>query len=217
MPKNFPYTESEFLKIASRFNKNLKVHFHNLQGFSAELDSDFVFRFKAAFFKSRIHPVHQEPDLFTQKIHDELGILIKAAQNLFQNFRYYIQKAFPYDSTLWEPFGYCEVENATHDYEKLLHCLEEFIKMIKSKKHELLAVKCPEESFIEIEDLFRKIVEKHDEIQKSNSTKVAARESHINSLNKLYKLMQLVHNSAVARFKDDPQTLEKLTLPVPEK
>jgi len=217
MPSKFPYNESELLKIASRFNKNLKVHFSDLQGFSAELDDNFIFRFKAAFYKSRIHSVNQEVDLFTRKMHDELVILIKTTQNLFQNFRYYIQKAFPYDTSLWEPFGYCEVENATHDYEKLLHCLEEFIKMINSKKYELLAVKCPEKSFIEIEDLFQKILIKHDEIHKSNQSKDAAKESRINSLNKLYKLMQLIHNAAVERLKDEPQVMEKLTFPVAEK
>jgi hypothetical protein len=217
MPKNFPYTESELLEIASRFNKSLKEHFHDLEGFSDELNREFIFRFKASFYKSRIHPADQGPDLFTHKNKEELNDLVTTAQNLFQNFRYYIQKAFPYDSELWEPFGYCEVHNAAHDYDKLLHCLEDFIKMIKSKKHELLAVQCPEKSFNEIQDIFEKIQEKHDEIQKINHAKVAARESRINSLNKLYKLMQLVHNAAEARLQDDPQTLEKLTFPVSEK
>jgi hypothetical protein len=216
MPKNFPYTESELLEIASRFNKTLKEHFHDLEGFSDELNRDFIFRFKAAFYKSRIHPADLEPDLFTHKMKEELNELVNAAQNLFQNFRYYIQKAFPYDSDLWEPYGYCEVQNAAHEYEKLLHCLEDFIKLLKSKRYELLTVKCPENSFKEIQDLFEKIQEKHDEIQKINSTKVAAWESRVNSLNKLYKLMQLVHNAAVARLKDNPEILEKLTFPVTE-
>lgn len=217
MSKKFPYTEGELLNIASRFNKNLKEHFHHLEGFSDELDRDFIFRFKAAFYKSRIHPADQADDLFTQKIMEELNELVKAAQNLFQNFRYYIQKAFPHDSRLWEPFGYCEVENAAHDYDKLLHCLQDFIKMIRSKKYELLLAKCPDKNFKEIEEIFGKIKEKHDEILKSNTTKGIAEESRINSLNKLYRLMNLVHNAAAERLKHDPQTMEKLTFPVTEK
>jgi hypothetical protein len=217
MPKNFPYTESELLEIASRFNKNLKQHFHDLEGFSDELDYNFIFRFKAAFYKSRIHPLHQEPDLFTHKIKEELNDLVTSAQNLFQNFRYYIQKAFPYDYDLWEPYGYCEVHNAVQDYDKLVHCLEDFIKMIKSKRYELLAVKCPDKSFKEIEDLYHKIEENHNEFLKSNSLKDITKESRINSLNKLYRLMQIVHNAAATRLKDDPQIMEKLTFPVPEK
>ena len=217
MSKNFPFTESELLKIASRFNKNLKGHFHDLQGHSVELDQDFVFRFKAAFYESRIRPVDQEVDRLILRLHQELGNLINAAHNLFQIFRFYIQKAFPHDSRIWDAFSYCEVENATHDYTKLHDCLSEFIKLIHSKRRELLAVNCPDTSFDEIVDLFNKIEEKQNEILQINDMKEVSNESRIISMNKLYKLMQIIHNTALVRFQDDPLTLEKLTFPLPEK
>lgn len=217
MSRNFPYTESELLKIASRFNKNLKIHFNDLQGFSSKLDSDFVFKFKAAYFKSRIHTADQEVDLFTHEMYGELNKLISTTQTVFQDFRYYIQKAFPHDSRMWDAYGYCEVEHATHNYDELLHCLTDFISMIRAKKHELLDVKCPEKSFKEIEDLFGKIKEKHDEIMNWENKKNTSHEARLNNLNKLYKLMQVVHNAASDRLKDDPQLMEKLTFPVPEK
>lgn len=217
MSKNFPYTESELLKIASRFNKNLKEHIQDLQGHSVELDHDFVFRFKAVFYESRIRPVDQEVDRLTHKLNHELGHLINAVHNLFQTFKYYVQKAFPHDSRLWDSFGYCEVETAMHDYAKLHECLTEFIKMINSKKDELLAVSCPEPSFGEIEDVYNKIEEKQQEILQINDMKGVSNESRMISINKLYRLMQVVHNAAAARLKNDPPAMEKLTFPIPEK
>ena len=216
MSKNFPYTESELLKIASGFNKNLKGHFHDLQGHSVELNRDFVFRFKAAFFESRIRPVDQEVDRITLRLNQELGSLITAAHNLFQIFRFYIQKAYPHDSRIWDAFSFCELENAVHDYDKLHECLEELIKLITSKKFELLAVNCPETSFNEIEDVFSKIEEKHHEILQINDMKGVSNESRIDSMNKLYKLMQVIHNAAAVRLQNDPHTMEKLTFPLPE-
>lgn len=213
MPKIFPYTESELLKIASRFNKNLKSHFHDLQGHSIELDRDFVFRFKAAFYESRIRPVDQEVDRLTLKLHQELGNLINAVHNLFQMFKYYIQKAFPHDSRMWDSFGYCEIENAIHDYAKLHECLKDFIELINRKKYELLDVNCPEVSFGEIEELHRKIEEKQTEILQINDLKEVSNESRLNSMNKLYRLMQVIHNTALVRLKNDPLALEKLTFP----
>lgn len=217
MTKNFPYTESELLKIASRFNKNLKEHYQSLKGCSVELDHDFVFRFKAAFYESSICPVDQEVDKLTLKLHQELGKLINAAHNLFQNFRFYIQKAFPHDSRIWDPFGYCEVERATHDYDKLQECLDSFVKLIHTKKHELLAVNCPEASFNEITDLSNQIRGKHTEILKFTSIKGSSNESRIYSMNKLYKLMKIVHEAALNCLKDDPQSMEKLTFPSVDK
>ncbi len=217
MPEKFPYTESELLKIASRFNKNLKTHFTDLQGYSAELDSDFLFRFKAAYFKSRIRPAGLEVDLFAQKMHEELNSLINDVQIVFQDFRYYIQKAFPHDSRMWEAYGYCEVEHATHDYEELLHCLDDFIKLIRTKKYDLLAVRCPQKNFKEIEELYSKIQDKRREILDWDNKKSTLHEARMNSLNKLYKLMRVVHKAAAARLKDDPEIMEKLTLPVTEK
>ena len=213
MSKNFPYTESELLKIASGFNKNLKGHIQELHGHSVELDRDFVFRFKAAFYESRIRPVDQEVDRLTQKLHQELGNLINAVHNLFQIIRYYVQKAFPHDSRLWESFGYCEVETAIHDYAKLHDCLDEFIKLINSKKHEILAVSCPETSFDEIEELYHKIEAKQQEILQINDMKGVSNETRIISMNKLYRLMQVIHNAAAVRLKNDPHTMEKLTFP----
>ncbi len=213
MSKNIPYSESELLKIASRFNKNLKTHFNDLQGFSSKLDSDFVFKFKAAYFKSRIHTADPEVDLFTHEMYEELNRLINNTQIVFQDFRFYIQKAFPHDSRMWEAYGYCEVERATHNYEEMIHCLTDFISMIRDKKHELLAVKCPEKDFKEIEDLFIKIKEKHDEIVNWENKKNTSHEARLNNLNKLYKLMQVVHNAASDRLKDEPQVMEKLTFP----
>lgn len=217
MSKKFPYTESELLKIASRFNKNLKIHFTYLQGYSAELDNDFLFKFKAAYFQSRIRSVDLEVDLFAQKMHEELDSMISEVQNVFQDLRYYIQKAFPHDSRMWDAYGYCEVEHATHDYDQLLHCLEDFIKMIRSKKYKLLAVRCPQKRFIEIEELFNKIQDKHIEILNWVNKKNASYQTRMNSLNKLYKLMQAVHNAATAQLKDDPQIMEKLTFPFIDK
>lgn len=216
MSKNFPYTESELLKIASGFNKNLKGHFHDLQGHFVELNRDFVFRFKAAFFESRIRPVDQEVDRITLRLNQELGSLITAAHNLFQIFRFYIQKAYPHDSRIWDAFSFCELENAIHDYDKLHECLEELIKLITSKKFELLAVNCPETSFNEIEDVFSKIEGKHHEILQINDMKGVSNESRIDSMNKLYKLMQVIHNAAAVRLQNDPHTMEKLTFPLPE-
>jgi len=213
MIKNYPYTESELLKIASRFNKNLKEHIHNLKGHSIELDHDFVFRFKAAFYESKIRPVNQKVDKLKLKLNQEFDSLIISAHDLFQLFRLYVQKAFPHDSRIWDSFGYCEVEHATHDYEQLHECLEGFIKLINLKKHELIAVNCPEKSFNEIEDLYNEIVKKHQEILQMNDLKAVSAESRIDNLNKLYKLMQVIHNASKVRLKNDPQAMEKLTFP----
>jgi len=46
---NYPYTESELLKIASRFNKHLKEHIHDLKGHSSELDHDLCSDSKLLF------------------------------------------------------------------------------------------------------------------------------------------------------------------------
>lgn len=213
--KNFPYSESELLEIASRFKKHLKVHFDAIKSVNPELDQDFIFRFKALYYEAQSHSVLQEDNL-DQVFSLELKEFGDQVRNLFPIFRFYMIKAFPYNSTLWESYGYCELEKVILDFGSLRHCLEGSVKLITDKRAELKAANCPGPTLDEILRLSKKIGEVHEEILEYTEKKEIKCSCSENCLNELFKLMEIVHNTASQYYQNDPESLKYLTFPASE-
>jgi len=213
--KNYPYSENELLEIASMFKKHLKVHYDTISSVCPEIDQDFIYRFKALYYEAQAHPslrndsVNQVLDLELKEFGDQI-------RSLFPIFRFYMNKAFPYDSNLWEAYGYCEIEKVILDYSSLCKCLEGSVKLIKEKRSELRAAKCPDPILDEIVrlskltgDANKKMIENLEKNEIKNKINKVR-------LNELFKLMKIVHNAASKCFMNDPEPLKYLTFPCKE-
>ena len=214
MMNKYPYSDNELLEIASKFNKHLKANIESLKTGCPKIDSDFIFRFKALFYEARIHPSSLDSEQVTQVLKLGLISITEQARSLFFTIRFYIQKAFPYDYKMWEPYEYCEIEKVINDYTALRSCLDGFVKLINEKKHELIAVNCPENSMTEIIELSKLISDKHEELAIHLKKTEKSNNAHQNNLNELFKLMGIVHEAASKCFQNDPETLTILTFPV---
>ena len=146
--KNSPYSENELLEIASKFKKHLKDHFSTIKSVCPDLDQEFIFKFKALYYEVHLHSLNLSSDNLHQVFKLELEEFANQVRNLAPIFRFYMNKAFPYDSKLWEEFGYCELEKVVLDYASLRKCLEGVVKLINEKRSELKAVNCPETPII---------------------------------------------------------------------
>lgn len=214
MMNNYPYSENELLEIATKFNKHLKGNIESLKAACPRMDQDFIFRFKALFYEARIHPSSHDKEQVTQELRLHLIHLTEQARSLFLRIRFYIQKAFPYDYNMWETYEYCEIEKIVNDYTALRNCLDGFIKLIIEKKRELITANCPENSMRELIELSKLISDKHEEITSYLKKTEKSNTAHQNNLNELFKLMEIVHETALKCFQNDRETLDVLTFPV---
>jgi hypothetical protein len=207
------YPEHELMKIASGFKKHLKNSFPTIKGVYSELDQGFIYKFKALFYEVQANPREPEVDQITTKYKLELEGLADEVRNFFVIFRFYLQKAFPYDSALCQSYGYIEVEKITHDFAGLRVFLKNTVKLIHEKKSVLNAVKCPDPILEEIISLERQIAEVHDELLKYIQKKESRNKSYQNNLRELFKLMEIVHEAASKSLQNDPESLRHLTFP----
>jgi len=211
--KNSPYSENELLEIASGFKKHLKDHFATIKSVYPGLDQDFIYRFKALYYEVQAHPSELEADRLNQVFSLELKEFADQVRNLFPIFRFYLIKAFPYDSNLWEGFGYCEIEKAVSDYLSLQKCFEVSVRLINEKRAELRAVNCPEPTLDEIVRLSKQVVETHKELQEYLEKKESKNRAYKSRLNELFQLVKIVHEAASECFQNDPESLMHWTLP----
>ncbi|HEY3388908.1 MAG TPA: hypothetical protein VGK38_05010 [Prolixibacteraceae bacterium] len=219
--KNSPYSEDELLEIAAKFKRHLKDHFNDLNNVCPDLDQEFIFKFKALFYEVQAHPLEPEVNKTTQDFKLYLEDIGNQVRGLFPIFRFYLQKAFPYDSSLWEAYEYCQIESAVHDYSTLRICLKESVKIIEEKKIELRAANCPDPTLREIESLSKQVNGKYEELLEYQKVKDLKKKVYYNNMNELFKSMKMVDEAASKCYQNNPELLIKLTFPpkhrVPQK
>lgn len=214
--KNSPYTDGELLEIATDFKKHLKNNFSTIKNVYPELDQNFLFRFKALYYEVHTHPSVPESDNVIQTLNDELKDFGDQVRILIPIFRFYIQKAFPYESNLWEAYGYCEIESVVLEYFTLRKCLEGAVKLINEKRAELRAAKCPDPTLNEIIGLTKQVTYKHQELMDYQEKKENENKTRKNRMQELYQLMEIVHKAASKSLQNDPESLKYLTFPPKE-
>ncbi|MEI7524433.1 MAG: hypothetical protein WCJ95_08900 [Mariniphaga sp.] len=210
------YPERELLKIASGFKKHLKDKFPAMKGDSSGMGNDFIYKFKALFYEIQAHPWEPEAENLTAKYKLDLDALIEQLRNFLLIFRFYLQKAFPYDSELCESFGYVQVEKVTHDYAELRLFLERTLNLISEKRTFLRTANCPESTLEEIISFSNQITEVHDEMLKYSQKQELQNRTYQNNMKELFKLMEIVHEAASKNLQDDPESLRHLTFPSKE-
>lgn len=214
--KNFPYSENELLEIAADFKKNLKDHYNSIKEFCPGLTQEFIYKFKALFYEVQSPPLEPDADPVVIEFKHTLDDLSNQVNCLFPIFRFYIQKAFPYASDLWEPYQYGEIEKAMRDYSVLRTCLEGSVKIIEDKRSELRAANCPNPTLNAIVDLSKQLNDIHEEYLEYLQNKENRFKVYQNNLNELFKALKIIHDAASKCFKNDPEFLKKLTFPTKE-
>lgn len=211
--KNSPYTDTELLEIASEFKKHLKNNFDTIKSVYPNLDKDFIFKFKALYYEVHTHPSDPDADNVIKSFKLELEDFADQVRILVPIFRFYMQKAFPYASNLWEAFGYCELEKAVQEYSTLRKWLEGAVKMINENRSELRAAHCPDPTLNEIIGLSKLVGYKHDELIEHLEKNEIKNKAYQSSINELFQLMEIVHEAASKNLDKDPEALKYLTFP----
>jgi len=206
--KNSPYSENELLEIASKFKKHLKSHYSLIKSVCPSLDQDFIYRFKALYYEAQTHPLSSQSDSFDQVFNLELKEFADQVRGLFPILRFYLNKAFPYDSNLWEAYGYCEIEKVVQDFSTLRKCIEGVVNLIHDKRFELKAVNCPEPTLDEIVCLSKRIADTHNELLEYLEKKEIRKTTYENRLNELFQLMKVVQQAASKSLQNDPESLK---------
>jgi len=207
------YPDRELLKIASGFKKHLKDKIPTMKSVYSDLDEGFIYKFKALFYEIQSHSREMESENISVKFNRELEILASQAKRFFTDFRFYLQKAFPYDSSLCETYGYMAIEKATVDYSALRTLLEKTIQLIDEKGTNLRAANCPDSTLEDVLHYSKQVNQVHDGLIEYRKKTDLKNKAHEKNVKELFKLMEIVHEAASKSLKDDPESLRQLTFP----
>jgi hypothetical protein len=212
----YSYPEGDLLKIASQFKKHLKDGIPSIKKMNSGFDEGFVYKFKALFYEVHANPKEPESDNITYQYKLDLESLADQARSFFLIFRFYLQKAFPYDADLCQQYGYIEIEKMVQDYSALRTFLEETVQLINEKGSFLRAVNCPESTLDELKCLSVRITDVHEQFRKYLQKKEIKNKAYQNNLKELCRLMEIVNEAASQSLENDPESLRHLTFPPKE-
>ena len=212
--KNSPYSYNELLEIATGFKKQLKNHLPVIKSICPEVDQDFIYRFKALYYEVQSHPNEQLLD--NQVFNLELKELADQVRTLFPILRFYLNKAFPYESKLSEAYGYCEIEKVVRDYSSLRKFMEGSVELIHEKKSELKAANCPGPTLEEIELLSKRVADTQEEYLQYVEKQESRNKIFKNKMNELFLLMETVSDATSKSLQENPELLFNWTLPIKE-
>ncbi len=207
------YPDQEILKIAFGFKKHLKDKYLRTANNVAPLDEAFIYRFKALFYEVQSqHKTHASEEK-TQRYLLALEDLTEQARAYLIIFRFYLQKAFPYDSELAEQYGYVEMERIKQDHAEMRNLLEKTISIIRERNKYLAAANCPECTLEGILTLSNKISEVHDEMIQEEQRLNELNNNYKQNIKELFSLMEQIHIYASDNLKDEPEKLKYFILP----
>lgn len=212
----YSYPEGDLLKIASQFKKHLKDGIPTIKKTNSVLDEGFVYKFKALFYEVQANPKEPESDSITYQYKLDLESLADQARSFFLIFRFYLQKAFPYDADLCQQYGYIEIEKMVQDYSALPTFLEETVQLINEKRSFLRAANCPDSTLDELICLSFRFTDVDEQLKKYLQKKEMKNKAYQNNLKELCRLMEIVHEAASQSLQSDPESLRYLTFPPKE-
>ncbi len=207
------YPDQEILNIAFGFKKHLKEKYLRSADNVMPLDEAFIYRFKALFYEVQSQHKIQDSAQKTQSYLVSLEELTDQARAYLIVFRFYLQKAFPYDSELSEQYGYVEMERIKQDHAEMRSLLERTIAIIHERNKYLVAANCPDCTLEGILSLSNKINQVHDELLREMKRAQEHTNTYKQNIKELFSLMEKIHSYASDNLKDDPEKLKYFTLP----
>jgi hypothetical protein len=216
MNRNYPYSETELLKLASKFKAGIEKYSEKLEGELPDFEPNFRDNYNKVYSDARNTKDDNSIKEQISELQKSIEAEVNLAVDLFKSFRLYVQRAFPHDYRIWDKFSYRYFENASHDYKKMLSFFNDFQEIVQERKRYLDSVHCPDELYSGIDtnrDLLHNMVDKNEKLL---DELIGFNEMRLAKFNELFYLMGVVRDTVENIFVDEPETIKMFALPVPK-
>ena len=184
------------------------------------LDEDFKTPFETVWETSIKNAEELPPDTMVvaeMKITSEdVEKEMSNCRDCFQSLKFFIEKAFPENPSVWQYFGYKDYEQARKNHDKMPRFMTDLNLAAVKYKTELNAVKCTTAmiaNIISVRDLLNSALsEQHQQI----TERPLATKTRVQLLNEAWDIRLKVNKASKIVFKDDIVKMRIYLLPASE-
>ncbi len=212
--RNYSYSDAEMLQ-ANRVIHNLFSNEgeHTFITFDSSLNAEFAAAWLTALESAEIAAqdltIQDELNVLTAKVQQEL----EACRIHYQKMKYFIEKAFPENRSIWHAFGFTEYEKARKSEAMMIRFMQNLYLQSGKYTVELTAVNCAQED-IDKTDLLMKSLRDADQAQELyKKERLLFTQARIQKLNTAFEYMRKVNKASKIIFADDYAKLKQYMLP----
>jgi hypothetical protein len=140
-------------------------------------------------------------------------IKMEECRALFQQIKYFVEKAFPSKREIWAQFGFNDYEEARKSETKMIRLLGIIDKTALNYKNDLIAAGFSETDIAKINALQVQLIDADYQQEIHKKKRPALTQQRITILNDCYTFMQRVSKASKIIFKTDKAKIDQYLLP----
>ncbi|MBL0308458.1 MAG: carboxypeptidase regulatory-like domain-containing protein [Bacteroidetes bacterium] len=184
-------------------------------GFDADLDAGFVANLQTDIDAANNVPTDETVQDQIQQLTEVMQAKWDACKSQFQNVKYFIEKAFPKQKTVWNEFGFDDYDEMSTEQSKVAPFMTAFIAAVNKYNTELLAVNMPS-------NVATDATTAHDEFKVANTAQNKAikerptqTQARIVLYNEVWKKLQIISRASKTLYVNDYAKRQEYLLPGP--
>lgn len=187
--KSFTMQEHELFNTALALMKNLNRLSEANELMEKPVPNNLATEFKNRLETAITFPYNRNFNQETQLLHAEADRIVQILKKQVSEVKYFLQKAFPHDSRIWEQYGHCEFEKVSQNFFKTLLCIDRLCLLVKQYRSLLFKLNFPFRLTAEIEQLANILLARNNEIIIWYETNDGENNERIERLNRLSETM----------------------------
>jgi hypothetical protein len=184
--------------------------------FDADFATPFGTKWSAALKAALLTPADSTVATIMKLSSEEVEVKMEDCRTCFQSAKFFIEKAFPDNPTVWNVFGYHDYEAARKSHDKMPRFLTNFHTVAVEYKDELIAVNflaLAAANILVVRDaLLTSLAKQHFKM----GNRTMATNSRVKELNSLWETRQEVAKAAKVIFANDYTRYRMYLLPASE-
>ena len=203
---------SESTVVIDRFEEDHAV----FEAFDSDFATPYGTKWSAALKAAMLTPSDSTVATIMKLSSEAVEVKMEDCRNCFQSAKFFIEKAFPNNRTVWDLFGYHEYDAARKSHDKMPNFFTNFHAVAVEYKDDLIAVNFLTPAIANIltvrDALLASLADQHHKI----GNRTLATKSRIADLNNLWVTRQEVAKAAKVVFANDYARYRMYLLPASE-
>ena len=214
--RKFIISDSSMLIDSSACLKAFKNDKAAFVKFDADFDDSFADNWAAAIdIANDLSTDDDTVDVqsgYTETVYDTMA----ACREIFQDIKYYIQKAFPTRKAVWKEFGFANYNNARNVVPKMNAFMSVLNKKANKYKNQLMAANCPAAMIDQIGILSQTLVDAKITQSEVKNSRYSITDDRVVKLNAVWTFRQAVAKAAKIIYRKNYGKYKQYLLPASE-
>jgi hypothetical protein len=211
--RSFNIPDAELLEHSETIVATLPSDMPSFTAFDSTITVEFIPQLQGAIADAKAYPTD---DVVIDEMAEQTLLLENALNTCYDDYKtiaYFARKAFKDNTATQNQFGMNDIDKARKNQPKMVVFMESLAKTAVKYENQLIASGCKPELINGLKDKAIALHNANIAQEKFKNDRAINSQDRILMLNKVYQLLQPLHDAAVIIYKNDPVRFSIYTMP----